>query len=140
MAKKDFPHINYIDLLNNYEFKVASRILKQEFPYITRVYMRNPDEINDYSLIFLDVDMDPDKLFEFYNEEPASYLKGYKERKEVFHAPSLRVAFKGRDFDLKDPNETLIKIGDSNAIPHHLKIPRPRKLRIGSYYIPYDKM
>jgi hypothetical protein len=134
--------MTYEELLNNYEFKVATRVLKQEFPFITKVYMRNPAEINEYTIIFVDVDVDPDKLFEYYNDgEPANYVAGYKRRKEFFQTPYLRIAFNtlpSKDTD--GPNKVIEKISDSTAIPHHLKLPKPRKLRIGSYYFPYDEM
>jgi len=50
------------ELENNYEFKVAKRLLKKEYPWIKDVGIRVPEEINKWNLIFLDVIIDPYEL------------------------------------------------------------------------------
>jgi hypothetical protein len=140
MEKKDFTDVNYTDLLNNYEFKVASKILKKQFPFIKRIYLKKPEEINKYSLIFLDFDVDPDLLKEFYDRPLASFVNFYLDRGQTFWSPYLSVLFHdGNNTDPKfnsDQFDSIFdSVHDSQAIPQNLKLPKERKLRTGSFQI-----
>ena len=56
----DHP-MTYQQLMDNYEFKIAKKMLKREYPWIKDVVIRE-DEINKWNLIFLDVTIDPYEL------------------------------------------------------------------------------
>jgi hypothetical protein len=48
------------DIYDNYEFKVLDRALRREFPFIKKVYVKDPADIGKYETMqFLDVDINP---------------------------------------------------------------------------------
>ncbi len=56
--------ITYEELMDNYEFKVSKKMLMREYPWIKDVTYKNPEDINKYNLIFIDIVVDPYELAE----------------------------------------------------------------------------
>jgi len=131
--------ITYEEFLDNYEFKVAKRILLREYPWIKDVRYIHPDDINKWNLIFVDIFIDPFELSELKGWTVANYVTLSIERGEEFWSPYLTTFFtksigeEGREMVI-EMETTLEDIHKSSAIPQEMKLPGHRKLNIGSWH------
>ena len=135
----EFP-LTYEEFLDNYEFKVAKRMLLREYPWIKDVFFRNPEEVNKYNLIFLDVTFDPFELAQQDGWRLASYIVRTIERGDDFWSPYLSIFFTTNTDDaralVQEIDKSLESIHSSPAIPKEMKLPEHRKLNIGTWHIP----
>lgn len=135
----EFP-LTYEEFLDNYEFKVAKRMLLREYPWIKDVFFRNPEEVNKYNLIFLDVTFDPFELAQQDGWRLASYIVKTIERGDDFWSPYLSIFFTTNTDDaralVQEMDKSLESIHASPAIPKEMKLPEHRKLNIGTWHIP----
>ena len=135
----EFP-LTYEEFLDNYEFKVAKRMLLREYPWIKDVFFRNPEEVNKYNLIFLDVTFDPFELGEQEGWRLASYVITNVQRGDDFWSPYLSTYFRTNTDDaralVQEIDKSLEGIHSSPAIPKEMKLPEHRKLNIGTWHIP----
>lgn len=122
------------ELYNNYEFRVVKKILKDTYPWIKDVIVEDPNKINQYNLLFVDLMIDPYELAQQIDGTVASYIKSFF---DYFSSPYLSTFFTS---DLKtysdiqnEIDETLASIHSSSALPSHLKLPKSRKLMAGSF-------
>ena len=131
--------ITYDELLDNYEFKVGKRILTREYPWIKDVYMRNPDDVNKYNLIFMDIIFDPFQLAEQEGWRMASYVARSIERGDDFWSPYLSTFYSSHPDDaralVQKIDKSLEDLHKSPAIPQDLKLPATRKLNVGSFHV-----
>jgi hypothetical protein len=131
--------ITYEEFLDNYEFKVAKRILLREYPWIKDVRYLNPDDINKWNLIFVDIFINPYELSEQEGWTVANYVTLSIERGEEFWSPYLTTFFtksigeEGREMVI-EMETTLEDIHKSSAIPADMKLPGHRKLNIGTWH------
>lgn len=131
--------ITYEEFLDNYEFKVAKRILLREYPWIKDVRYIHPDDINKWNLIFVDIFINPFELSELKGWTVANYVTSSVERGEEFWSPYLTTFFtksigeEGREM-VTEMEKTLEDIHKSSAIPQEMKLPGHRKLNIGSWH------
>ena len=134
----DHP-MTYEEFLDNYEFKVAKRILLREYPWIKDVRFLSPDDINKWNLIFVDIFIDPFELAGEKGWTLAFYVPQSIERGEEFWSPYLTTFFtksigeEGREMVI-EMEKTLEDIHKSSAIPQEMKLPGHRKLNIGSWH------
>ena len=133
----DFP-MTYEELLDNYEFKVGRRILIREYPWIKDVILKDPEDVNKYNLIFVDVIINPFELAQEKGWRLASYVVRSIERGDYFWSPYLTTYFtdigeEGRDM-VRRMEKTLEDLHKSPAIPLEMRLPGHRKLNIGSWY------
>lgn len=125
------------ELYNNYEFRVVKRILKDTYPWIKDVIVDDSNNINQYNIIFVDLMIDADQLSQETGGEIMSFVKSsifY----DYFSSPYLSTFFKTDHPSpyskiQNDIDETLSSIRDSRAIPDNLKLPKSRKLMVGSF-------
>ena len=131
--------MTYDELLDNYEFKVGKRILTREYPWIKDVYMRNPDDVNKYNLIFMDIMFDPFQLAEQEGWRMASYVVRSIERGDDFWSPYLSTFYSSHPDDaralVQKIDKSLEDLHKSPAIPQDLKLPATRKLNVGSFHV-----
>ena len=131
--------MTYDELLDNYEFKVGKRILTREYPWIKDVYMRNPDDVNKYNLIFMDIMFDPFQLAEQEGWRMASYVVRSIERGDDFWSPYLSTFYSSHSDDaralVQKIDKSLEDLHKSPAIPQDLKLPATRKLNVGSFHV-----
>lgn len=125
------------EVLNNYEYKITRRILMREYPWIKDVTLNTSEDINHYSLIFIDVIIDLDQLSEENDWSISSHILRQKEKgfdlKSPFISSFFSIPFEeGRALERSIDIE-LLKIHDSPAIPEHLKLPKDRRLTISSW-------
>ena len=135
----EFP-LTYEEFLDNYEFKVAKRMLLREYPWIKDVVFLKPEDVNKYNLIFLDLIIDPFELGEQEGWRLASYVITNVQRGDDFWSPYLSTLFRTNTDDARDLvleiDNTLEDIHKSSAIPTEMKLPGHRKLNIGTWHIP----
>ena len=131
--------ITYDELLDNYEFKVGKRILTREYPWIKDVFYRNPDDLNKYNLIFMDIMFDPFQLAEQEGWRMASYVVRSIERGDDFWSPYLSTFYSSHPDDaralVQKIDKSLEDLHKSPAIPQDLKLPATRKLNVGSFHV-----
>lgn len=124
------------ELKNNYEYKVTVRALKNEFPFIKEVGIKDPSEIDKYeTYIFLDLDIDPFVLSQMYNFTVNPIVMRYLKRGEPYWSPYLS-SFTKEDIESTWPiakkiEELMEGIHQSPAIPRELKL--YKQLGIGTY-------
>jgi hypothetical protein len=122
------------EVLNNYQYQVAVRLLKNRFPFIVDV-KPSPD-INQYNLIFIDLYVDLSKFLKQTQTTPAPWILYYLSKNEPYEAPFTTMLTREKiDVDAKDIDNILDKIHDSPAIPPTMKLPKNRKLRVGSFIV-----
>ena len=138
MAVTDYP-ISYEEFLNNYEFKVVKKMLMREFPWIKDVYMKDPNEVNKWNLIFVDLFIDPYEIEKKYGWRVAWYVTSRLKNGEEFWTPYLSTFFsnptdaeKARTLTYK-MNSDMESVHSSPALPDDLRLPGTRKIQIGTF-------
>jgi len=134
----DYP-LTYEELLDNYEFKVGKRILTREYPWIKDVVVKNPEDVNRYNLIFVDVIINPFELSEEKGWRLASYVVRSIDNGTDFWSPYLSTYYTGEVRDeamdlVRGMEKTLEDLHKSPAIPQEMRLPGHRKLNIGSWF------
>jgi len=134
---------------NSYEFKLIKKILKREFPWIIDVLLPSDEEINQYSLIFVNVLIDPYMLQRETGWPFNSYMKFYFGTDNTFlhtHEPyAYSTAYLTTMYDVpredsnyiqEDIEKTMKQIAKSPAIPEDLKLGKDRQFVVGSWLVP----
>jgi hypothetical protein len=133
----DFP-MTYEELIDNYEFKVGRRILIREYPWIKDVILKDPEDVNKYNLIFVDVIINPFELSQEKGWRLASFVVRSIERGDYFWSPYLTTYFTGIGDEAREMvqgmEQTLENLHKSPAIPQEMRLPGHRKLNIGTWY------
>ena len=123
------------EIENNYEFKLAMKMLKHEFPWI--VGYKIPDNVNDYNLIFVDIIVDPVKVKEEYDWDLLNFAKSGLQRGEEFTSPYISSLFNveyREGQEVVDDMERLTRsIRKSPAFPKELSLPNDRNIGFGSF-------
>ena len=130
--------MTYDELLNNYEFKIAKKMLMREYPWIKDVKIKE-DEINKWNLIFLDVTIDPFELGRQYDWTVMPYVKRNIMDDGEYWSPYLSTFYSNASFlDAKPLQEEIDKalesIHTSPALPTELRLPENRKFNTGRWY------
>jgi hypothetical protein len=133
--------MTYEELIDNYEFKVSKKMLMREYPWIKDVQYKNPNDINKYNLIFIDLVVDPYELAEEYGWDVVWYINRRVRDGDFPNYAYLSILFDGPKStegakDLQNQIEKdLHSIHKSAAIPQELKLPDGRRLTIGGVYV-----
>lgn len=132
-----FDNLTPEQIRNSYEFKIVSRILKEKYPYITKIDFDDAD-LNQYRTIFLAVTVNPFIIQKMYgwkiidfipNMLFAPYYMAYIT--SAFDAP-FKIGIKIND----EMNDVVSQIHETEALPHELKL--PRNMKVFSYNITKD--
>lgn len=130
-------------------FKAVKKILKNRFPWITKIEV--PEDAEKYSsLIFLEIYFNPYKFLESYPEyilDPF-FIRHVKRDNsfKIWGSSNMGVFFKKEDEDSKERFETfkpisdevikiLNSVGRSNAFPQELKLNNNRTFDFNNFYI-----
>ena len=144
------PHLTIEEFENNYEWKIAKKLIKQTFPWVKEVLIKEPEELNKYGIIFIDFVIDPWEYAKEKDLQVSWFVKPYLTPGHYlgndFKAPYLSIFYKGTSegtneeprHTTDDMLETLSSIHTSSAIPPELKLPRGRSLGVGSFYLSPD--
>jgi hypothetical protein len=133
----DYP-MTYEELIDNYEYKIAKKMLLREYSWIKDVVIRE-DEINKWNLIFLDVTIDPYELGRQEDWTVARYLDRSIRDLGEYWSPYLSTFYKEVSWEDARPlqdgvNKELASIHSSPALPIELRLPGTRKFQVGSWY------
>jgi hypothetical protein len=133
----DYP-MTYEQLIDNYEYKIAKKMLLREYPWIKDVVIRE-DEINKYNLIFLDITIDPYELGRQEDWTVTRYLERSINEQGEYWSPYLSMFYKDVSWEDAKPlqdgiNKSLESIHTSPALPTDLRLPGTRKFQVGSWY------
>ena len=133
----DHP-MTYEELIDNYEYKIAKKMLLREYPWIKDVVIRE-DEINKYNLIFLDITIDPYELGRQEDWTVTRYLERSINEQGEYWSPYLSMFYKDVSWEDAKPlqdgiNKSLESIHTSPALPTDLRLPGTRKFQVGSWY------
>ena len=128
------------ELRNNYEFKVVRKALMNENKWVKDVTF-NDDDVNRYSLIFLDIIVDPIEMANEYEKPFLSWVGRSIENGEGYKAtyPSLLldIPYEEGDNLITSPmNQMMEDIHKSPALPVELRLPQGRSFHIGSLIVP----
>jgi hypothetical protein len=135
------PKYTQEELDSNYTFKIIQKSLKQEFPFIKKVYLRNPKDLDKWSNnIFVDVDINPYEISERYGLPLDGLTERYLRRGQEYWSPHLSMFFKLNTIEerriigsiVNDTNYLIHSIQENAAIPDHLKF--FKKVNIGAWY------
>lgn len=144
------PKYTQEELDNNYTFKLIQKSLKKEFPFIKKVYLRDPKGIDLWSNnLFVDVDINPYEISERHGFPLDGLAERYLRRGQEYWSPHLTMFFKLNTIEerrtivniVNEINYLIHSIQENNAIPDHLKL--YKKVYIGAWYanpdtIPHD--
>ena len=133
----DHP-MTYEELIDNYEYKIAKKMLLREYSWIKDVVIRE-DEINKYNLIFLDITIDPYELGRQEDWTVTKYLERSINEQGEYWSPYLSSFYKDIMWEDARPlqdgiNKSLASIHTSPALPTDLRLPGSRKFQVGSWY------
>ena len=135
------PKYTQEELDNNYTFKIIQKSLKQEFPFIKKVYLREPKGLDLWSNnIFVDVDINPYEISERYGLPLDGLTERYLRRGQEYWSPHLSMFFRLNTIEerriigniVNDTNYLIHSIQENAAIPDHLKF--FKKVNIGAWY------
>ena len=126
------------EVLDSYELSLAKRLLRQKFPWVQDINITERNDINEYGLIFTDIDVDGEKFLQAYPEAsiyPFQY-NYFKEGRIPNHS-FLNIFFNDVDTqDIEnDIDEIFKKVHRSPAIPDELKLPHDRRLSISGFRV-----
>lgn len=144
------PKYTQEELDNNYTFKLIQKSLKKEFPFIKKVYLRDPKDLDKWSKnIFVDVDINPYEISERYGLPLDRLTERYLRRGQEYWSPHFTMFFKINTIEerrtigniVNEINYLIHSIQENAAIPDHLKF--FKKVNIGAWYanpdtVPHD--
>ena len=126
------------EVLDSYELSIAKRLIRQKFPWVQDIHISERNDINEYGLIFTDIDVDGEKFLQSYPEAsiyPFQY-NYFKEGRIPNHS-FLNIFFNDVDTqDIEnDIDEIFKKVHRSPAIPDELKLPSDRRLAVSGFRV-----
>jgi hypothetical protein len=125
------------ELYDNYEFKVVKRAIMKEFPWITDVTVTQ-DNLDRYSTIFLDFEVDLPRLLETYEWEPYRSAQRAWDENKYFHSMHLsllgNISFEEAKPVANEIERLYKSISQSPALPKDLRLKSGRRFSIGDFY------
>ena len=133
------PPMTIDELYDNYQYKVVKKALMREYPWIKDVWVKE-DEINKYSLIFLNIEIDPVMLGEERGWTLTPWvLSAYKNGKN-YNGMYISLFYENVDReDTRDLQNELAElansVGKSPAFPKDLLLQGGRTFTIGDIHV-----
>ena len=130
------------EVLDSYELSIAKRLIRQKFPWVQDIHISERNDINEYGLIFTDIDVDGEKFLEAFPEAtiyPFQY--NYFRQGQIPNHSFLNIFFDDvdtRDIE-NDIDEIFKKVHRSPAIPDELKLPHDRRLSASGFRVDPSK-
>ena len=126
------------EVLDSYELSVAKRLLRQKFPWVQDIHITDRNDINEYGLIFTNIDVDGEKFLQAYPEATIyPYQYNYFRQGQIPNHSFLNIFFNDVDTrDIENDIDNIFKkVHRSPAIPDELKLPHDRRLSISGFRI-----
>lgn len=126
------------EVLDSYELNIAKRLIRQKFPWVQDIHLTDRNDINNYHLIFTDIDVDGEKFLQAFPEASIyPYQYNYFRQGQVPNHSFLNIFFD--DVDTRDVendiDEIFKKVHKSPAIPDELKLPSDRRLSASGFRV-----
>lgn len=123
---------------DSYELSIAKRLLRQKFPWVQDITISNLHDVNEFGLIFMDIDVDGEKFLEENSKATLyPYYHAYVSKNEIPRHSFLTIFFD--DIDTKDieneMDDIFKKVHKSPAIPDELKLPSDRRLAVSGFRV-----
>ena len=130
------------ELENNYTYKVVSRVLKRQFPFITDISVSDEDLSKYKRSIFLNISINPFMIGQMFGVRVANYVTNALERGETYQTIYLSIMFGGsaRDemYELQELIGKVIKnTTESSSIPHEMRV-YDKQFSIGDFTVHPD--
>lgn len=125
------------EVYNSYEYSVAKRLLKQKFPFVIDMKL-DPDDINRYGLVFLDIEIDLKKFMDLYPEaRPTPFVKYRLQTNSLGFFPFINLIFDGEGLRniSDDIDKVLTRLHNSPALPDELRLPIDRRLAPSAFTV-----
>jgi hypothetical protein len=132
------------ELENNYTYKVVTRVLKKQFPFITDISVSEEDLSKYKRSIFLNISVNPFVLGQMFGVKVANYVTRALERGETYQTLYLSIMFGGsaRDemYELQELMSKVIKnTTESSSIPHEMRV-YDKQFGIGDFIVHPDTL
>ncbi len=132
------------ELENNYTYKVVTRVLKKQFPFITNISVSDEDLSKYKRSIFLNISINPFVLGQMFGVKVANYVTNALERGETYQTIYLSIMFGGsaRDemYELQELIRKVIKnTTESSSIPHEMRV-YDKQFSIGDIFVHPDTL
>ena len=126
------------EVLNSYELSIAKRLIRQKFPWVQDIHLSERNDINEYGLIFTDIDVDGEKFLEAHPEATLyPFQHNYFRERQIPRHTFLNIFF--NDIDEREIENNIDnifkKVHKSPAIPDELKLPHDRRLSVSGFRI-----
>lgn len=127
------------EVYDNYEFKVIKRALMREYPWVTDVKVSQED-LDSYTLIFLELDVDIPKLLEQTGWSLTSWVQRAYNQGKYYHGNNIglfidKPALTVTRLLQTEMDKFIDDIHKSPALPEDLKIMPGRSFVIGSLHM-----
>jgi hypothetical protein len=132
------------ELENNYTFRVVSKVLKRQFPFITDISVDDEDLSKYKHSIFLNISVNPFVLGQMFGVKVASYVTRTLERGETYQSIYLSIMFGGSaSNEMHELQELIRKVikntTESSSIPHEMRV-YDKEFNIGDFIVHPDTL
>jgi len=132
------------ELENNYTFRVVSKVLKRQFPFITDISVDEEDLSKYKHSIFLNISVNPFVLGQMFGVRVASYVTRTLERGETYQSIYLSIMFGGSaSNEMHELQELMRKVikntTESSSIPHEMRV-YDKEFNIGDFIVHPDTL
>jgi hypothetical protein len=127
------------ELENNYTYKVVTRVLKKQFPFITDISVSDEDLSKYKRSIFLNISVNPFMIGQMFGVRVANYVIRELERGETYQSIYLSIMFGGSAreemYELQELMSKVIKTTtQSSSIPHEMRV-YDKEFSIGDFLV-----
>jgi hypothetical protein len=132
------------ELENNYTYKVVTRVLKKQFPFITDISVSDEDLSKYKRSIFLNISVNPFMIGQMFGVRVVNYVIRALERGDKYQTLYLSVMFEGSAreemYELQDLMRKVIKTTtESSSIPHEMRV-YDKQFSIGDIFVHPDTL
>ena len=148
LSMKNFEEIDYKDFKESKFIKLVEKYLKKKYYWITRIDAENPENLNQYEIIFIKIYIDPNKLIKWVNLPKSDFFDYFTSRGEDGKDPLLQdfhyinyivnTDNEPEDFARKfnsNLSDEIYELSQNPVIPDEFKLPGNRRLLLGNYQI-----
>ena len=139
MAISSDMYITPEELYDNYEFKVIRKALMREYPWIKDV-TTDPEQLNKYGLIFLDIEINPLELGEQMGWTMTPWVENAFRNGKEYKGMYLSLFYDKVNYDdviviQRELDDIMKSVGNSPAFPKDLRMKNGRQFAVGDFYV-----
>jgi hypothetical protein len=127
------------ELENNYTYKVVTRVLKKQFPFITDISVSDEDLSKYKFSIFLQVSINPYILGQMFGVKVRNYVTRTLQEGNNYNVLYLTLLFDRSSSEMNELQELMDKVientSTSSSIPHEMRVVG-KGFKIGDFIVP----